>query len=30
MCNLLLAMAHRMGVEAKSFGDSTGALEGLS
>lgn len=29
MCNLLLAMAHRMGVQAKSFGDSTGVLHGL-
>jgi hypothetical protein len=30
MCNLLLAMAHRMGIHDKSFGDSTGTLEGLS
>jgi hypothetical protein len=30
MCNLLLAIAHRMGVQEKSFGDSTGTLEGLS
>jgi hypothetical protein len=30
LCNLHLAMLHRMGVPEKSFGDSTGALEGLS
>jgi hypothetical protein len=30
MCNLHLAMMHRMGVMEKSFGDSTGPLEGLS
>ncbi len=30
LCNLHLAMLHRMGIEEKSFGDSTGALEGLS
>jgi len=29
MCNLLLALAHRMGVEDSVFGDSTGVLEGL-
>ncbi|MBK9169985.1 MAG: DUF1552 domain-containing protein [Bryobacterales bacterium] len=29
LCNLHLAMLHRMGVEEKSFGDSTGVLEGL-
>ena len=29
MCNLLLAMLHRLGIEEKSFGDSTGALSGL-
>jgi hypothetical protein len=30
LCNLHLAMLHRMGVMEKSFGDSTGTLEGLS
>ncbi|MCB1020563.1 MAG: DUF1552 domain-containing protein [Acidobacteria bacterium] len=30
MCNMLLALMHRMGVQDKSFGDSTGVLEGLS
>lgn len=30
LCNLHLSMLHRMGVEEKSFGDSTGLLEGLS
>lgn len=30
LCNLHLAMLHRMGVMEKAFGDSTGALEGLS
>jgi hypothetical protein len=30
LCNLHLAMLHRMGVPEKSFGDSTGPLEGLS
>jgi hypothetical protein len=30
MCNLLLAMMQRMGVTANSFGDSTGALDGLA
>lgn len=30
MCNLLLAMLHRMGVKEEKFGDSTGPLEGLS
>ena len=30
LCNLHLAMLHRMGVMEKSFGDSTGLLEGLS
>jgi hypothetical protein len=29
-CNLHLALAQRMGVRLDSFGDSTGALEGLS
>ncbi len=29
MCNLYLAMLQRMGIEEKSFGDSTGVLEGL-
>lgn len=30
MCNLHLALLHRMGVMEKSFGDSTGALQGLA
>jgi hypothetical protein len=30
LCNLHLAMLHRIGVMEKSFGDSTGPLEGLS
>jgi hypothetical protein len=30
MCNLHLALLHRMGIMEKSFGDSTGPLEGLS
>jgi len=30
MCNLLLALTRRMGVEDESFGDSTGELDGLS
>jgi hypothetical protein len=30
LCNLHLAMLHRLGVKEKSFGDSTGVLEGLS
>ena len=30
LCNLHLAMLHRMGVMEKSFGDSTGPLEGLT
>jgi len=30
LCNLHLAMLQRMGVDEKSFGDSTGVLEGLS
>jgi hypothetical protein len=30
LCNLYLAMLHRMGIEETSFGDSTGALEGLA
>jgi hypothetical protein len=30
LCNLYLSMMHRMGVEEKSFGDSTGVLPGLS
>jgi len=29
LCNLYLAMLQRMGIEEKSFGDSTGVLEGL-
>lgn len=29
MCNLHLALIQRMGVDAKSFGDSTGSLAGL-
>jgi hypothetical protein len=30
LCNLHLALLHRLGVKEKSFGDSTGVLEGLS
>lgn len=30
LCNLHLAMLNRMGIAQKSFGDSTGPLEGLS
>ena len=30
ICNLHLALLHRMGIMEKSFGDSTGPLEGLS
>lgn len=30
LCNLHLSMLHRMGIMEKSFGDSTGLLEGLS
>ncbi|MBX5493782.1 MAG: DUF1552 domain-containing protein [Bryobacteraceae bacterium] len=30
LCNLYLAMLHRMGIHEKSFGDSTGPLEGLA
>ena len=30
LCNLHLAMLHGMGVETKSFGDSTGPLPGLA
>lgn len=30
LCNLHLAMLHRMGINETSFGDSTGPLEGLS
>ncbi|MSV29638.1 MAG: DUF1552 domain-containing protein [Bryobacterales bacterium] len=30
VCNLYVAMLNRMGIMEKSFGDSTGALEGLS
>jgi hypothetical protein len=30
LCNLYLAMLHRMGVKEKSFGDSTGLLQGLA
>ena len=29
LCNLYLSMLHRMGIEEKSFGDSTGQLPGL-
>jgi hypothetical protein len=29
MCNLHLALLHRMGVKEASFGDSTGVLQGL-
>jgi hypothetical protein len=29
LCNLYLSMLHRMGIEEKSFGDSTGTLPGL-
>jgi len=30
LCNLHLALLHRMGIEEKSFGDSSGLLEDLS
>lgn len=30
LCNLYLSMLHRMGITEKSFGDSTGLIEGLS
>jgi len=30
LCNLHLAMLHRMGVKEESFGDSTGVLQGLA
>jgi hypothetical protein len=30
MCNLHLALLQRMGIQEKSFGDSTEALKGLS
>ncbi|MGH9674634.1 MAG: DUF1552 domain-containing protein, partial [Bryobacteraceae bacterium] len=30
MCNLHLALLHRMGIKEETFGDSTGPLEGLS
>jgi hypothetical protein len=30
LCNLYLSMLHKMGINETSFGDSTGALEGLS
>ena len=30
MCNLHMALLQRMGVDAKSFGDSTGVLQGLA
>jgi len=30
LCNLHLAMLHRLGIPERSFGDSTGALEGLA
>jgi hypothetical protein len=30
LCNLYLSMLNRMGIEEKSFGDSTGALAGLA
>jgi hypothetical protein len=29
-CNLYVSMLQRMGIDVKSFGDSTGALEGLA
>ncbi|HXA50392.1 MAG TPA: hypothetical protein VNV86_08820 [Candidatus Acidoferrum sp.] len=29
LCNLYLSMLHRLGIEGKSFGDSTGVLPGL-
>jgi hypothetical protein len=30
VCNLYLEMLHRMGIDEKSFGDSTGPLQGLA
>jgi hypothetical protein len=30
LCNLYLSMLHRLGIEEKSFGDSTGVLPGLA
>jgi hypothetical protein len=30
LCNLYLAMLHRMGIQEESFGDSTGPLQGLA
>jgi hypothetical protein len=30
LCNLYLSMLHRLGIEADTFGDSTGELKGLS
>jgi hypothetical protein len=30
LCNLYLAMLHRMGIMEESFGDSTGPLQGLA
>ena len=30
LCNLYLAMLHRMGIQEQSFGDSTGPLQGLA
>jgi hypothetical protein len=30
VCNLHLALLNRMGIEEKSFGDSTGSLQGLA
>lgn len=30
LCNLYLALAHRMGLEIEAFGDSTGELDGLT
>jgi hypothetical protein len=30
ICNLYLSLLSRMGMEEKSFGDSTGMLQGLS
>ena len=30
LCNLHLALLHRMGIQQESFGDSTGVLDGLS
>ena len=30
LCNLYVTMLNRMGIQAESFGDSTGPLKGLS